>query len=157
MSSDLEGAFELLLFFSLFEVIGGAALGAGLRSLLRRNFAGVFFLIWGAGFGGIPLLIGAASFLSSGQPIYFYAQVFIFLTPAVTVMLLPDDFMQASRTNNTSEAGAIVGAIMAMVGGAVVLLNLDGGNIIALLIGGFFAFLGAFFLIRTAVTILRAL
>jgi hypothetical protein len=153
----MEGAFEMLLFFSLFEVIGGAALGAGLRGLLRRNFATVFFLVWGAGFGGIPLLIGAVSFLGMGQPMYFYAQVFIFLTAVVTVMLLPDDFMQSSRTANTSEAGAIVGAVMAMIGGTVVLLNLNGGNLIALLIGGFFAFLGAFILIRTAIVVLRAL
>ncbi len=157
MESDMQGGFEMLLFFGLFEVLGGAAVGAGLRGLLRRNLTTTFFLIWGAGFGGIPLIIGAVNFLSSGQPALFYAQLFLFVAPIVTVMFLPEDFMQSGRIGRGSEGGAIASAIMAMIGGTVVLLNLNDGNLFILLIGGIFAFLGVFLLIRAAVVILRAI
>lgn len=151
----MEDTFGQLIFFSIFQVIGGAALGAGIRSVLQHDLTGVFFIIWGAGFGGIPALIGAVTFIGSGQAVYFYAQLFIFLTTIVTVMLLPRDFLQKEGQAG-AESGAILGAIMAMVGGGVVLFNVRGGDWIALLVGGIFALLGAFLLIRSSISVLRS-
>jgi hypothetical protein len=153
---DLEDPFGMLIFLCIFEILGGAALGAALRSLARRDVSGLFFLIWGGGFAGIPFVIGAVTFLSAHQATYFYAQAFVLLTMIVTVGLLPDDFLQGGRETGGAEGGAIVGAVMTMIGGAVVLFNLRGGLGIGLVIGGFFAFLGAILLIRTAIGVLRS-
>lgn len=154
---DLNDAFGTLIFLSLFEIIGGAAIGVAIRGLLRRDTMLVFFLIWGAGFGGIPFLIGALTFLAKGQTIYFYAQAFVFLTAIVTVGLLPNDFLRVQGETTGAESGAILGAIMTMLGGAVVLFTIREGLSIGLLIGGFFALLGAFILVRTTITIVRSL
>lgn len=148
-------SFGMLLFFGLFEIIGGAAVGAGLRSAWRRDASGLFFLIWGAGFGGIPLLIGGVTFLSQGEPIYFYAQLFVFVLAIVTVALLPDDLLDPNRQPNSEEGRAIGGAIMTMLGGTVVLLTMQGGLSLPLLIGGFFALLGALLLVASAIGVLR--
>lgn len=153
---DGESPFGMLIFFAIFEVLGGAALGVALRGILRRDFTGLFFLIWGAGFGGIPLFIGAATFLSTDAPMYFYAQLFLFLTAIVTVALLPNDFMQSRGEGSAGEGGAIMGALMTMLGGAVVVLNLREGLSIGIIIGAFFAIVGLYILLRTAFGIVRS-
>lgn len=150
-------AFGMLLFLSIFELIGGAAFGVALRKLLRRDLSGMFFLIWGGGFAGIPLIIGAATFLSSGQPAYFYAQLFILLGAIITVMLLPGDFMLTDAASNPIEITAIIGAALAMFGSVILLLTLREGLGIGLILGACLAFLGAALLIGTAIRVLRSL
>lgn len=151
----MDDPFGMLLFFALFEILGGAALGAALRGFLKRDFSGIFFLIWGGGFAGIPFIIGAAMFLSEHQYGYFYALLFILLMPIVTVALLPEDFMQMSNLSGAEGLG-IVGAVLLMLGGTVVLLNLRAGVGIAMVIGGIIALGGVYLLLRTAIGILRA-
>jgi uncharacterized protein len=65
----------IILFFALFITLGFLALG----SALRRKGQG-FFLIWGAGFGGIPLLMSIAFALTMGFPVY--------ILPAWAVIML---------------------------------------------------------------------
>lgn len=154
---ELNESFGTLLFFAVFEILGGAGVGAGLRSVWRRDASGLFFLIWGAGFGGIPLIIGAVTFISQGEPIYFYAQLFLFVLAVVIVALVPDDLFAANRQPDRAEGPAIGGAIMTMLGGTVVLLTLQGGVSIPLLLGGFFALLGALLLVTSAIGVLRSL
>lgn len=55
----------IMLFFALFITIGFLALGYALRQKGQG-----FFLIWGAGFGGIPLLMSLAFGWAVGFPIY---------------------------------------------------------------------------------------
>jgi uncharacterized protein len=55
----------VVLFFALFITLGFLALGYALRQKGQG-----FFLIWGAGFGGIPLLMSLAFSLAMGFPIY---------------------------------------------------------------------------------------
>jgi uncharacterized protein len=55
----------VMLFFALFLTLGFLALGYGLRQKGQG-----FFIIWGAGFGGIPLLMSLAFSLAMGFPIY---------------------------------------------------------------------------------------
>jgi uncharacterized membrane protein YgcG len=54
-----------MLFFALFLTLGFLALGYGLRQKGQG-----FFIIWGAGFGGIPLFMSLAFSLAMGFPIY---------------------------------------------------------------------------------------
>ena len=55
----------VMLFFALFITLGFLALGYALRQKGQG-----FFLIWGAGFGGIPLLMSLAFSMAMGFPIY---------------------------------------------------------------------------------------
>jgi uncharacterized protein len=55
----------VMLFFALFITLGFLALGYALRQKGQG-----FFLIWGSGFGGIPLLMSLAFSLAMGFPIY---------------------------------------------------------------------------------------
>lgn len=150
---DLDEPFGMLLFLCIFEVLGGAALGAAFRSLARRDLSGLFFLIWGGGFAGIPFLIGAITFLSAQQLVYLYAQTFVLLTVIVTVALLPADFLQGHAAG---EGRAVAGAVLTMIGGAVVLMNLRAGLGLGLLIGGFLALVGVLLFIRAAMGVLRS-
>ena len=64
-SSAVEGL-ALLGFMALFHVIGGAAMGIGARQWrIAWSTKGVralpFLLLWGAFFGGIPLIFGLAT------------------------------------------------------------------------------------------------
>lgn len=154
---DLNEPFGMLMFFGIFEVLGGAALGFALRGILRRDFSGCFFLIWGAGFAGIPLVIGAATFSSEGQPTYFYAQLFVLLVTILIVALLPSDLFQGMSETGGVGGGAIAGALMMMIGGAVILLTLKEGFGLPMILGGILAAVGAFLLFGTAVRALREL
>lgn len=147
----------ILLFLSIFEIVGGAAFGASLQKLLQRDLSGCFLLLWGAGFAGIPLVIGAGLQLTHGRPVYFLAQVAILALAIVTMMVLPSDFLENIGENNSIEAGAIVGAVFFLVGGTVMLLTLRVGVGVPLFIGALFALIGAGLLIRTAVRVVRAM
>lgn len=152
----MNSPFGMLLFFCIFVIPGGSALGAALRGFRQHDFSNIFFLIWGGGFGGIPFLIGSSLFLSTHQNLYFYALVFFFLMPVITVAFLPQDFMSPGRTTGASEGAAIAGAVLLMMGGTVVLLNMHTGFSIPLLLGGVLALVGFYLMMRTALRIVRA-
>lgn len=65
----------VILFFALFITLGFLALGAGLRQKGQG-----FFRIWGAGFGGIPLVMSIAFAFAMGFP--------VFILPAWAVIML---------------------------------------------------------------------
>lgn len=153
---DLDNSLGMLIFFCIFEILGGAALGAAFRSLARRDAMGLFFLIWGAGFAGIPLLIGAVTFLAARQATYFYAQAFVLGAIIVMVGLMPTGSVQGRGAVSGAEGGAIAGAILTMIGGAILLFNLRGGLGFGLVLGVLLAFLGVFLLLRAVVGVLRS-
>ncbi len=64
----------IMLFFSLFITLGFLALG----SALRQKGQG-FFLIWGAGFGGIPLAMSIIFALVIGFPVYILPALAAFM------------------------------------------------------------------------------
>lgn len=149
-------ALGMLLFFSIFEVLGGGAVGIALRGILQRDFSGMFFLIWGSGFGGIPLVIAAAMFLSAHQANYFFATLFVFFAPLLLVLLIPHDFLSSTNPTLTAESGAaIVGAVITVIGGAVVLLTWRNGIGFPLLIGAVVALVGIVILLRTAIQVIH--
>ena len=152
----MDEPFGLLLFLSLFVIPGGAALGAAARGFMRHDYSNFFFLVWGAGFAGIPFFIGSVMFLGQNQLGYFYALLFIFLIPIVTVAFLPNDFMETSNHLGGAEGIAILGAVLLTLGGTIVLLNLRAGFGVAMLLGGAIALVGMYFLLRTAIRVLRA-
>ncbi|MBI4674859.1 MAG: hypothetical protein HY741_24730 [Chloroflexi bacterium] len=149
-------AFSTFLFLCVFVVLGSAAIGAFVRTLLRREAPGVgiFFLIWGSGFGGIPLLMGGAILLPSERPALFYALVFVFVMAIMLVALMPSELFQKDASGNFPTA--IVGAILAMFGAAVLILTWREGLGIGLLFGGGMAIGGVVILFRAVLTALHA-
>jgi uncharacterized protein len=55
----------IILFFALFITLGFVTLGYGMRQKGQR-----FFLVWGTGFGGIPLFMSIIFGMTIGFPIY---------------------------------------------------------------------------------------
>ena len=148
-------AFSTFLFLSIFEVLGGAAIGAFVRTLLRREPPGItiFFLIWGAGFGGIPLLMGAIMLLTGDRPGLFFAQLFVFVMSIVLVALMPSELFDKDADGNMPTA--IVGAVLIVFGAAIVLLTLQDGIGLVTLFGAAIAFGGAVILLRAIFVVLR--
>jgi len=155
---DLNDATGMLIFLSIFELLGGGAVGIALRGIVPRDFTGCFFLIWGSGFGGIPLIIGAATFLSQEQYGYFFAQLFIFFGAMLTMALLPPDLFQSGGGDSFAEGGpALIGAVFTIIGGGMVLLSFRAGSGLPLVIGGIFAFIGIALVAATAIRLIRTL
>ncbi|MEJ2883983.1 DUF2207 domain-containing protein [Pedobacter sp. GR22-6] len=82
----------MMLFFSPFIVIGGYCFVMGIKSLPKAPVVGIFLIIWGAGFGGIPL--GMLMFNLSSLPIISLAfilsstvmfSLYVYLIKAPTV------------------------------------------------------------------------
>ena len=152
---DSGEAFSTFLFLCVFEVLGGAAIGAFVRTLLRREPPGItiFFLLWGAGFGGIPLIIGGAQLLTSDRPALFYAQIFVFVMAIVLVALMPSEVFDKDANGNLPSA--IVGAVLTMFGASVLLLTLASGLGIGTLIGAGMAIAGIVILFRAVFVVLH--
>lgn len=147
-------AFSTFLFLCVFVVLGGAAIGVFVRTLLHRQAPGVsiFFLIWGSGFAGIPLLIGGIQLLNSDRPTLFWAQLFIFAASIVLVALAPSELFEKDGSRNFPLA--VVGAILAMMGAAVLLLTWREGLGFGLLIGAGLALGGCVILFRAVLAAL---
>ncbi len=64
--------FPLLLtvFFSIFHVLGGGALGQAVRAPRRGSDESTFFLLWGVGMGGLPVIFDWFFLIAQGHLIY---------------------------------------------------------------------------------------
>ncbi len=128
-------------FFCVFHLIGGIAIGKGLRQLLGRQWSGVLFLlVWGSMFGIMPLLISGSQFAKLEMPYAIYVELFVLIAAILLTALLPEEFI--GTFNQPPVIGAGVGAIFFVMGGVLlfVLAREDLGQ--ALLIGGIFMLVG---------------
>lgn len=134
-----NNVFLALGFVSLFELIGGTAIGSSARQFLRGqpSVTAFFLLIWGAGFGLMPLLLGAGLFLNAGMPLVFVAQVGIFVGTIAVVAFAPDELWSALETPGLHQM--ILGAVVVMLAAGFLALTLGSRveiqHIIAVLIG----------------------
>lgn len=156
---DLEGGLATLVFVCIFELVGGAALGVALRGAFGRTASPTswFFLAWGGGFAGIPLVIGAALFLGTGQPGLFAAQVFVFLATVFTAALVPDELFQAARTGEQARflISVIAGGMMTLFGATIILLTFRIGLGLALIAGVVLAAAGLLLVGRGVLGVIR--
>ena len=78
-------------FLAIFQLIGGMAVGSALRPLLvGRSEVSIGLLVWGLGFGGIPMLIGTALAATSRFPLLALAGPALFLGAMLFgIVLLP--------------------------------------------------------------------
>jgi hypothetical protein len=154
--STSEG-YSTLIFFCIFEVLGGAALGAGLRSILRRkpNPLTFFLALWGSGFACVPLFIGAAILYYGDHPTLFYGQLFVFVLAVIVGALMPEDLLQKDSTGHYSNA--IVGAVLCLIGIGALAVTWKDGLDFGPIIGVVLAIAGAAILLLAARDALRAI
>ena len=136
-----------LAFVSIFHVLGGIAIGSTVRSLRKGlDGRGIFFLIWGAGFGCMPLAIGAGIF-SQAHAMYLFVIEVLVLAGAIGVMAFIPDWMLEMFTSPEMmpiEMGGLFILIGVIVGGAMLKTN----PLFTLLFGGSFAGAGALLFVR---------
>jgi hypothetical protein len=131
-----------LAFVSIFHIIGGIAIGSTVRNL-RKGLGGrgIFFLIWGAGFGCMPLVVGAGMF-AQAHAIYLFAVEVLVLVGAIGVTAFFPDWML--ETFKSAEVMNIwMGGLFFFVGVGAGAAMLKTEPLFALLFGGAFAGAGA--------------
>ncbi len=147
---DDIGILGILAFFCLFNVIGGAALGNGLRGLLKKTIMpSLFFVIWGGFFGGIPLVMGLAFFATQPFLWPWLIQIAVMGGAAVTTFVWGDQAGKKMSRFLSNPAGILLfmGMIFTSVGGSVTtaFLALD-VDLVGALIGSIFLLIGAIML-----------
>jgi hypothetical protein len=152
---DSGEAFSSFLFFCIFVILGAGAIGAFVRARLQRQPIGTefFFLIWGSGFGGIPLLIAGPTLLTSERPSLFYALLFVFVATIVLVALMPSELFDKDANGNFPSA--IAGAVLIMFGASLFLLTMRDELWVGLVFGGGMAALGIVLLFRSVLKVLH--
>lgn len=154
---SFQEALGLLAFLAMFIIPGGAALGGFCRSLVRHDFQGLnlFFLVWGGGFAGIPLLIGATQFISGGRFAFFIATLFLFGMTILVVALTPADLF--SNTAGDGYSPVVIGAFLAVIGTGIVAMSAPNGISTPLVVGLLLGAAGAIIVLRAAYKALRTI
>ncbi len=89
--------FGMFAFFSLFCLIGGAAIGSVVRTWRKHgpSFNSTFLLIWGGLFSGIPILMGTVMFGAHGAFYLLGLQVGLFIGIILVVAFVPDLYLES--------------------------------------------------------------
>ena len=115
-----------LAFVSIFHAIGGIAIGSTFRGL-RYGFpwGRIFFLIWGALFGCLPLSIGAQTFTKAGAPYLFGIEMVVLMSSILGAALMPDWVLESYNWADLSPIG--FGGLFLLIGviAGGILLNTD--------------------------------
>ncbi len=107
--------FPLLLtvFFGIFHLLGGGALGQAVR-LARRGSDPWFFVLWGAGMGGLPLIFDWFFLIAQGHLIYGL------IGPALFgITTLASAFLEVKM-----DGGAVISAALGSAGFLIGLLSI---------------------------------
>lgn len=132
----------LLVFILPFHIIGGAALGAALHRTVRDGFtlsslgANFFLFVWGAMFGGLPLLFG----LTMEIGWFFFLQSAVFLGTVAGVALYYE--WLRGLYSQPGMAIASIGFVLLLVGAALTITLLTAGGGEGLLPGLIFGGIG---------------
>ncbi len=132
----------VLIFLSIFHIIGGIAVGSTLRGL-RHGFPSgrLFFLIWGTLFGCMPLAIGFETF-ANADVVYLFALEMIVLAGAILgAALMPDWMLDAFSSAELLPLA--IGGLFLLIGIIVGGVLLKTEPIVALAFGGIFGGVGA--------------
>jgi hypothetical protein len=131
------------LFLAIFQVIGGLAVGSGLRPLIfERTPRGAFLIIWGLGFGGIPALMGIAFAVAGGVPLLALAGPVVFVGALLCgLIVLP---ALVSEYGVSTLVSIAIGTLFMLIGfGVGVGLIREREVVGGLLFGGIFGLVGA--------------
>ncbi len=112
-------ALFLTVFFSIFHVLGGGAMGQAVRSAQSGSDKTAFFLLWGAGMGVPPLLFDWFFLIAQGQLIYGLVGPVLFV-----VTLLASAFLQV-KIDGPALISAALGSAAFLLGVLAIPLMLD--------------------------------
>ncbi len=131
----IQNATTLVLFLGVFNVIGGVAFGSGLRMLVReRSPRGIFLIVWGGMFGGVPGLMGASTLAAArGSPLFLVNPILFLSAVALSMTILPE-LAQDMGAGPLIAIG--VGAVFLFAGVAVGMAALKQGSLGSALMGG---------------------
>ncbi len=125
---------------SIFHAIGGIALGVAVRKRREGNREEAnFFLIWGGGFGGLPLIAGIIAFIFFvGEPLAILAEIAVLAVTALFVAFAPAELLAALKDLNPAAAAFAGFFLLLGVGTALVMFREDllMGCLAAALFGG---------------------
>lgn len=93
----MDSPLYLLVFESIFIIIGGIALGWVLRKLLAHQFSAlvVFFIIWGSMFGLVPLVGSAGTFEAMHAGYLVIVQILTLLAAVAFTAFTPQEYLSA--------------------------------------------------------------
>jgi hypothetical protein len=146
----------VLAFLLPFHVGGGAALGVALHNTFKGGFScsGVFqngfLFLWGAMFGGIPLLFGLAM-----ETPWFFAIELLTFVGAIVVVALGYDWLKDLYTNPGMFMGTF-GLVFSLVGFGLAALMIGGGEPSGGFIGLVFGGIGGVLLLAGVLMMLRS-
>ena len=132
----------LLLFMSVFHIVGGVGLGWALRQILARQFSCtvLFLIIWGGMMGVLPLAIGASSFLRTSAWYLLAVEVALLALVIGLAAFVPTDYLASFGSWQLMFAG--IGGLFIIVGAILFGTMLRQSLVFALLIGGVFMLVG---------------
>ena len=148
----MDSPLALLGFLSIFHVIGAVALANGLRAIWnwlrdkeRGLGNGLFFVLWGAMFGCMPLAFGLGLAVDEevGTPLVLLGQAIVCGTAFLIALLFWDDLVDWVRPflhPNMFLVG--FGGIFMLVGAAVAGFTIRDDILFGLMFGGVFTFVG---------------
>jgi hypothetical protein len=146
----------LMAFLLPFHLGGGVALGVALRRIVQGGFkfsslaGNGFLLLWGAVFGGLPLLFG----LAAGPSWFVFLQLATFLGTIIVVAVgyewLRDLYSQPAMFVAT------FGLFFLLIGTALTASLLSQGDTDGLLIGLIFAGIGGIITLAGGLWLLRS-
>lgn len=118
----------LLGFVGLFHLIGGIVAGKSLRRGIVQGWscAVLFTIVWGIGFGGIPLFIGVPEFMRMGVPYLAAVELFFFVGTFLAAALTPDWILDMY---NTSVLVPVVLGGVIMVIGVILFVAIAGDSL----------------------------
>jgi hypothetical protein len=131
-------------FLAIFQLIGGLVAGDGLRMVFVKHApGGIFLIVWGLFFGGVPALIGVAAAAGTRQPLLALVGPGVFIGALVFGMLLLPWIVQEYGAGTTLTLA--VGCLFLLVGGSTVVGIVragTGATIVGLIIGAIFGLVG---------------
>lgn len=121
-----------LAFFSLFCLIGGAAIGSVVRTWRKQGPScnSTFLLIWGGLFAGIPLLMGTVLFVAHGAFHLLGLQLGVLIGVILLVAFVPDLFLESFAFDKM--APVAFGGLFLLIGVVVAVITITSEPLIAL-------------------------
>lgn len=124
----MSDTLTLLSVLSLFQLIGGAVAGKGLRQGIRQGWSLIvlFSLFRGLGFGAMSFFIGLIAFLIMGAPYFILVEIFVFAAAILVVAFFPDSILESF--NMQALAPILFGGIL-MAAGVVLFMTLSSDDL----------------------------
>ena len=145
----------LLLFFSIFLVVGGGTLGGVVRQGLAQGFSAGLIpaAINGLLFGVLPLCMSIAIFASNGTPYLIVVELAILVGAISVTAFVPQEYL-ASLTGGPASSVAF-GGVFFFLGLLILVLQLSSPSPVALVVGGIFMLTGGAMVVSALVSTIK--